>query len=67
MIDTEVRRLLDEARTRVSESLATHRQTMDLLANELLKNEVVDRMMLDALLRPERTTPAPEPDEKAAA
>ena len=66
VIDTEVRRLLDEARTRVSETLATHRQTLDLLANELLKSEVVDRVMLDALLRPECTTSAPEPDEKVA-
>lgn len=66
VIDTEVRRLLDEARTRVSETLSTHRQTLDLLAGALLKYEVVDRKMLDALLRPERPAPTTEPDEQVA-
>jgi cell division protease FtsH len=66
VIDTEVRRLLDEARTRVSETLTAHRQTLDLLAGELLKSEVVDRKMLDALLRPERPAPTTEPDEQVA-
>ena len=53
-IDGEVRRLLDEARERVSETLSAHRATLDLLAVLLLEKEVVDRRMLDDLLRSRR-------------
>ena len=43
---------IDEARARVSATLATHRATLDLLAGVLLQKEVVDRRMLDELLWP---------------
>ncbi|MDO8777233.1 MAG: ATP-dependent zinc metalloprotease FtsH [Burkholderiaceae bacterium] len=58
VIDAEVRRLLDEARTRVNETLAAHRPTMELLASVLLEKEVVDRRMLDELLNSPSATPA---------
>ena len=51
VIDTEVRRLLDDARARVNETLLSHRVTLDLLANVLLEKEVVDLGMLDELLK----------------
>ncbi len=57
VIDSEVRRLLDEARERVSITLTAHRATLEALAAELLEKEVVDRKMLDDLLR--ATLPAP--------
>ncbi|MCW5660020.1 MAG: ATP-dependent zinc metalloprotease FtsH [Burkholderiaceae bacterium] len=49
-IDTEVRRLLDEARARVRDTLTAQRATLDALAARLLKQEVVDRHALEELL-----------------
>jgi len=49
-IDGEVRRLLGEARDRVTQTLRTNRETLEALAVLLLEKEVVDRTMLDALL-----------------
>jgi cell division protease FtsH len=49
-IDAEVRRILDEARERVTQTLTIHRPLLDALAALLLEKEVVDRAMLDALL-----------------
>ena len=49
-IDGEVRRLLDEARNRVTQTLRTNRETLESLAALLLEKEVVDRTMLDALM-----------------
>jgi cell division protease FtsH len=49
-IDGEVRRLLDEARERVSKTLGTHRAALESLAALLLEKEVVDRAMLDGLM-----------------
>jgi cell division protease FtsH len=46
-IDGEVRRLLDEARDRVTQTLRTNRETLEALAALLLEKEVVDRKMLD--------------------
>ena len=49
-IDGEVRRLLDEARDRVTQTLRTNRETLEALAALLLEKEVVDRKMLDGLM-----------------
>jgi len=49
-IDGEVRRLLDEARDRVTQTLQTNRETLEALAALLLEKEVVDRKMLDGLM-----------------
>jgi cell division protease FtsH len=49
-IDGEVRRLLDEARERVTQTLRTNRETLESLATLLLEKEVVDRTMLDGLM-----------------
>lgn len=49
-IDTEVRRILDESRERVTQTLTTHRAALDALAQLLLEKEVVDRAMLDELM-----------------
>jgi len=54
-IDGEVRRLLDEARDRVTQTLRTNRETLEALAALLLEKEVVDRTMLDGLMA---STPA---------
>jgi cell division protease FtsH len=56
-IDGEVRRILDEARERVTETLTAHRATLDTLAALLLEKEVVDRSMLDRLMS-EQAAPA---------
>ena len=49
-IDGEVRRLLDEARDRVTQTLRANRETLEALAALLLEKEVVDRTMLDGLM-----------------
>jgi cell division protease FtsH len=49
-IDGEVRRLLDEARDRVTQTLRTNRETLEALAALLLEKEVVDRKMLDGVM-----------------
>lgn len=49
-IDGEVRRLLDEARDRATQTLRTNRGTLEALAALLLEKEVVDRTMLDGLM-----------------
>jgi cell division protease FtsH len=51
LIDAEVKRLLDEARERVTATLTEHRATLEQLARLLLDKEVVDRAMLDELMR----------------
>ena len=69
VVDAEVRRLLDDARARVSETLTAHRATLDLLAGVLLEKEVVDRRMLDELLKLPATGAAaahPSPVAQAA-
>jgi len=58
VIDGEVRRLLDEARSRVSETLMAHRATLDRLAGVLLEKEVIDRHTLDELLRSAGSKPS---------
>jgi len=60
VIDSEVRRLLDEARARVSQTLTAHRTTLDALARVLLEKEVVNRSTLDELLRSQRSSPKVE-------
>jgi cell division protease FtsH len=53
-IDAEVRRLLDESRARVKATLTRQRPRLEALARLLLDKEVVDRSMLDELMRTER-------------
>jgi len=65
-IDAEVRRLLDEARSRVRDTLAARRATLDALAGLLLEHEVVDRAMLDELLREQEPPDLPKPAALAA-
>ena len=57
-IDSEVRRLLDEARERVTATLTTQRASLEALAHLLLEKEVVDRRMLDDLLQSASPPPA---------
>lgn len=49
-IDAEVAKLLDEAHTRVRETLTSRRALLDALAKILLEKETVDRVTLDELL-----------------
>jgi cell division protease FtsH len=50
-IDDEVRRLLDEARARVHETLREHRSVLGELAGLLMQREAVDAEMLRVLLQ----------------
>jgi cell division protease FtsH len=49
-IDQEVRKLLDESKSRVAATLRERRAALESLAKLLLEKEVVDRAALDALL-----------------
>ena len=49
-IDAEVKRLLEEAKSRVAATLTEKRASLEALARLLLEKEVVDRGALDALL-----------------
>ncbi|MEW5915757.1 MAG: ATP-dependent zinc metalloprotease FtsH [Gemmatimonadota bacterium] len=52
LIDTEVRRLLNEAHKRAYETLSQHRTVLQALARLLMEQEVVDRAALQNLLHP---------------
>jgi cell division protease FtsH len=64
-IDSEVRRLLEEARERVTATLRAHRHLLETLAVVLLEKEVVDRRGIDELLKAEASA-AVEPLPAAA-
>jgi cell division protease FtsH len=51
IIDAEVKRILMHAHDKVKETLATYRPALEELAQLLLKNEVVDRLELQAILQ----------------
>jgi cell division protease FtsH len=57
-IDAEVRRILEESRERVTQTLTQRRHSLDALAALLLEREVVDRAMLDALMNEPASGPA---------
>ena len=57
-IDAEVRRILDEARERVAQTLTGQRRALDRLAQVLLEREVVDRATLDELMAESAQAPA---------
>jgi cell division protease FtsH len=58
LIDGEVAELLAQSKERVQETLTRYRSDLDALARLLLEKEVVDRAMLDQLLRRSGPTPA---------
>jgi cell division protease FtsH len=51
MVDEEIKQLLDAAHAKVRDCLASHRPTLEELANLLLEKEVVDRPQLQAILK----------------
>jgi cell division protease FtsH len=54
-IDEEIRKLLDDAHTRVEQTLAARRGELDALGKLLLEKEVVDREALAQLLAPQKS------------
>jgi cell division protease FtsH len=61
LIDEEIGKLIAEAHGRVVRTLTEKRAVLDALAHLLLKQEVVDRGMLDALLKAPSGVPAAVP------
>jgi len=51
VIDAEVKQILTEAHEKVKDTLATHRNALEELAQLLLKKEVVERPELQAILK----------------
>jgi cell division protease FtsH len=68
MVDTEVKRLIDEAYARAMQIISENRELLDRIAVALLDRETIDREDLDRLVRnlplPPRNLP---PDSAAAA
>jgi cell division protease FtsH len=56
VIDEEIGKLLEEAHTRVRATLTQQRDLLESLARLLLEKEVVDRPMLDRMLKAEGST-----------
>ena len=57
LIDAEVRRIVDEAHRQADRLLTTHRPTLDLLAQALLKAESLDESGIRAITGLRVTTP----------
>lgn len=57
LIDAEVRRIVDEAHRQADRLLTTHRPTLDLLAQALLKAESLDESEIRAITGLPVTTP----------
>ena len=57
LIDAEVRRIVDEAHRQADRLLTTHRPTLDLLAQALLKAESLDESEIRAITGLRVTTP----------
>ena len=56
-IDAEVRRMIDEAHERARSILTLHRETLDVLAKQLVEKETLDGEDLDAIIGPLPTWP----------
>ncbi|KAJ6264349.1 nucleolin [Drechslerella dactyloides] len=52
-IEAEIRRLLEEGRTRATRLLTTHRKELDLLARALLEYESLDRSEMEKVIKGE--------------
>ena len=66
MVDTEVKRLVDEAYARATQILSENRELLDRIAVALLDRETIDREDLDRLVKnlplaPRNLSPDPAP------
>jgi len=61
LIDEEIGKLIRESHERVTRTLTERRSTLEALAKLLLKHEVVDRVMLDGLLKDSANSAPPGP------
>ena len=68
MVDTEVKRLIDEAYARAMQIISENRELLDRIASALLDRETIDREDLDRLVKNLPLPPRiPSPDPAAAA
>ncbi|MFN2326615.1 MAG: cell division protein FtsH, partial [Gemmatimonadales bacterium] len=59
LVDTEVKRLLDEAVSRARHLLTEHRDLLERITAALLERETIDRDDLDLLVRDQPLPPRP--------
>jgi len=64
-IDTEIRRLIDEAHAEAMEILTQYRPTLDAIVDALLERETVEKNDLMELLSPVKKRPSRSPNGKA--
>ncbi|MCS7003346.1 MAG: cell division protein FtsH, partial [Dehalococcoidia bacterium] len=60
-IDNEVRELVDEAYRRALDTLTSHRETLDRVAQALMERETIEGAELKALLNGASSPALPEP------
>jgi cell division protease FtsH len=67
LIDSEIRRIIDQAEQIATDLLSKHRDILDKVALELLEKELLDAADLDRIIRGEDTEEVPEasPSPKA--
>ena len=58
-IDTEVKRIINEAYTRAKEVIETYRDKLEIIANSLLEYESLDGSQVDEIVRTGKFTPPP--------
>ncbi|TAL04870.1 MAG: ATP-dependent zinc metalloprotease FtsH [Verrucomicrobia bacterium] len=62
-IDTEVKRIIEEANRTAKELIATHRDKLEMIAKALLEFETLDGTQVEDIIRTGTFTPPPKPPE----
>ena len=62
-IDTEVSRIIDEARARATAVITKHRKALDAIAKELMEKETVERAEFEKILILNGITPKAKEEE----
>jgi cell division protease FtsH len=64
-IDTEVKRIIDEANNTAKELINSNRDKLGIIANALLEHETLDGVQVDEIIRTGKFTPPPTPPVEA--
>jgi cell division protease FtsH len=64
-IDTEVKRIIDEANNTAKELINSNRDKLGIIANALLEHETLDGVQVEEIIRTGKFTPPPAPPAQA--
>jgi cell division protease FtsH len=62
-IDTEVKRIIDEAYQTARTLIETHRDKLEIIANALLEHETLDGTQVEEIIRTGKFTPPEKPTD----